>query len=77
MRKSNKHGRKGVCILGDSMNFKAWLITNKIKQYEIAELLGISVQSVNNKVNGRVDFTLSEIKKLNAKYGVAADIFLN
>jgi plasmid maintenance system antidote protein VapI len=59
------------------MNFKAWLITNKIKQYEIAELLGISVQSVNNKVNGRVDFTLSEIKKLNAKYGVAADIFLN
>lgn len=63
--------------MGDSMNFKAWLITNKIKQYEIAELLGISVQSVNNKVNGRVDFTLSEIKKLNAKYGVAADIFLN
>lgn len=63
--------------MSNKMSFKAWLITNGIKQYEIASLLDISLQSVNNKVNGRQDFTLAQIKKLHDTYGVEADIFLN
>lgn len=63
--------------MGDSMSFKAWLITHNIKQYEIAKCLNISLQSVNNKVNGRQDFTLAQIKTLHDVYGVDADIFLH
>ena len=59
------------------MNAKAWFVTHNIKQYEIAELLGISLQSVNNKLNGRQDFLLPQIKKLHDAYGIEAEIFLN
>lgn len=63
--------------MGDSLNFKAWAVINGVKQRDIADALGVSLQSVNNKMNGRGDFTLRQIKKLNKKYGVSADIFLH
>lgn len=62
--------------MSGSITFKAWLISNGIKQYEIAKLLNISLQSVNNKLNKRQDFTLAQIKTLCDTYGVSADIFL-
>lgn len=62
--------------MGDSITVKAWLISNGIKQYEIAKALNISVQSVNNKLNKRSDFTLDQIRTLHKEYGVPADIFL-
>ncbi len=62
--------------MGESKTVKAWFISNDIKQYEIAKALNISVQSVNNKLNKRSDFTLDQIRTLNNLYGVPADIFL-
>lgn len=61
----------------NSINFKGWAVSNNIKQKDIAVLLGVSLQTVNNKINGRRAFTLDDIKKLNAAYGVSADVFLN
>ena len=58
------------------MTFKAWLAANDISQKEIAELLGLSQQSVYLKTNGKTDFSLPQIKKICDKYGVSADIFL-
>lgn len=60
-----------------TLNFKAWAVLNGLKQRDIADTLGVSLQSVNNKMNGRVDFSLSDIKKLHNKYGVEADVFLH
>ncbi len=59
-----------------TLAFKGWLAENNIKQKELAELLGLGVQSVNNKVNGKSDFTLPQIRIICAKYGISADIFL-
>lgn len=60
----------------NSMNFKGWAVSHSIKQKDIAVLLGISHQAVSNKMNGRSEYTLKEIKKLNSAYGVPADVFL-
>lgn len=58
------------------MSFKGWMADNGVKQKEIAELLGISITATNAKVNQRQDFTLEQIKKICAHYGISADIFL-
>lgn len=58
------------------LSFKGWMAENNIKQSEIAELLGISIQSVNLKVNGKLDFSLPQVRTICERYGVSADIFL-
>lgn len=58
------------------LSFKGWMVENNIKQSEIAELLGLSIQSVNLKVNGKQDFSLPQISAICGKYGISADIFL-
>ena len=35
-----------------------------ISNRQLAEILGISEKSVNNKLNGRTDFTLPEFQKI-------------
>lgn len=62
-------GKKGM------LKFKGYCAENRIKQTEIAELLGLTIQSVNNKINGRQDFTLSEVKTLCSHYGISADLY--
>ena len=59
------------------LQFKGWMVANKVTQGEIAELLGISLQSVNMKVNGRQEFTLPQVKTICQHYGISADIFLS
>lgn len=58
------------------LSFKGWMAENNVRQTEIAELLDISLQSVNLKVNGKQDFTLPQVKKICERYGISADIFL-
>lgn len=59
----------------EELRFKAWLVQNQIPQQDIADLLGISLQMANAKINGREDFTLSQVKKICKKYGISADEF--
>lgn len=58
------------------LSFKGWLVQNKVTQTELAKLLGISVQAVNGKVNGRHPFTMNQVIKICETYGVSSDIFL-
>lgn len=60
----------------EKLNFKAWLAMNRISQTEVAKVLGVTLQAVNSKVNGRSDFTLKQIKKICETYDISADIFL-
>ena len=62
--------------MGQILSFKGWMVENNIKQSELAELLGISLQSVNLKVNGKQDFSLPQISIICGHYGISADIFL-
>ena len=57
------------------LKFKGYCAENRIKQKELADLLGLSIQSVYKKVNGLQDFTLSEIKILCSHYGISADYY--
>lgn len=60
------------------MKFKAWLVENAISQKDLAEFLGITVVSVNRKLNGSEDFTIKQIRAICKKYGISADeFFLN
>ena len=55
--------------------FKGYMAQHDTKQSEIAELLGITQENVNAKVNGRQDFTLAQVKILCHHYDISADDF--
>lgn len=55
------------------LKFKAYCVEHGIKQSEIAELLNISIQNANKKLNGKEPFTLEQVKMLCKTYGVSAD----
>lgn len=57
------------------LKFKAWLVENQISQAEVAEVLGISRALANAKINGREEFTLSQVRTLCKHYGISADNF--
>lgn len=57
--------------------FKGWCVSRGIRQKEIADLLGLGIQSVNNKLNGKEEFTLPQIKTICKHYNISADIFLD
>lgn len=58
------------------LNLKAWMVVNKVTQIQFANALGVSKQTINNKINGRRNFTLAEIKALNKAFGVMANDFM-
>lgn len=57
----------------DDKKFKGFMAINDIKQSEIAETLGISLENANAKINGRQKFTLEQVKILCQKYQISAD----
>lgn len=61
---------------GANLKLKAWLVEHGIKQSELAELLDLDLSNVNEKLNGKQEFTMPQVKKICAEYGVSADIFL-
>ena len=54
---------------------KIWLKDNGITYSEIAQLLGRTETSIMFKINGKSDFTLSEIQLLKSTYKINTDIF--
>ena len=56
-----------------TLKFKAYCVEHGIKQSEIAEVIGISIQNANLKINGKQDFTLPQIKIICEHYGISAD----
>ena len=53
--------------------FKAYLVEHNIRQKEAADVVGISVQQLNRKLNGAEPFTLAQVKKLCEHYNISAD----
>ena len=49
-------------------NLRAEMARNNIKAARLAELLEISYDSIINKLNGKTDFTRSEIFKIRDNY---------
>lgn len=59
-----------------NLDFKGWLIANGHKQYELAELLGLTKTTLNKKLNGHSEFTISQVKTICEHYHISANIFL-
>lgn len=57
----------------DCKRFKGYMAEHDISQKELADLLGITQENVNAKVNGRQEFTLAQVKIICQKYGISAD----
>ena len=57
------------------LKFKGYCAANNISQKEISELLGITIQSANAKLNGRQDFTTPQVRTLCTHYGISADYY--
>jgi plasmid maintenance system antidote protein VapI len=55
------------------LKFKAYLAERQIKQREVAQTLGITIQNANRKINGKEPFTLDQVKILCKKYKLSAD----
>lgn len=55
--------------------FKGWIRENGLSYQEIADFLGVNLTTICNKINGKSDFTLSEIKALKEKYNLDSAIF--
>lgn len=45
-------------------NLNAEIARHNLKTADIARLLGVSVKTAANKLTGRTEFTLSEVKKI-------------
>lgn len=57
----------------NTLKFKGYCAENGIKQADIAELLGITVSNVNEKMNDKQPFTLEQVKILCKKFQISAD----
>lgn len=55
------------------LKFKGYCAEHGIKQKEIAELLDIDLSNVNEKLNGKQQFTVSQIRLLCDRYNISAD----
>lgn len=55
------------------LKFKGYCAEHNIRQKEIAEVLGINIANVNEKINGKQQFTLEQVKILCKEYGISAD----
>ena len=62
-----------MAIYGD---FKAFLAKNNIQHKEVAEVLNITPQTLSMKMNGKMEFSVPQIRILCNKYNISADVFL-
>lgn len=61
----------------EPMRLKGFLAENGIKQQEIADLLGIDVKNVNQKLNGNQNFTLEQAVLICNHYGISMDTYFS
>ena len=57
--------------------FKGWCASHNVKIKDISDLLGIAYNNALAKVNGRQNFTLSQIRTICKHYEISADIFID
>lgn len=56
-----------------TQNIKALRVSNNLKQEDLAKFLGISLNSYNNKENGKRDFSLKEANSLAELFGYSIE----
>lgn len=57
----------------EDLRFKGYCAEHNIRQKEIADLLGINQSNTNEKMNGKQNWTLDQIRILCKRYNISAD----
>lgn len=57
----------------DKMEFKVERIRHNQKNYEIADMLGITHQALSSKINGRTQFRVDEIEKIAKMWNLSSE----
>ena len=57
------------------LDFKAYLVKERVKLREVADLLGVTVQTVSLKNNGFADYTMAEINIICNHFRISSEIF--
>ena len=55
------------------LKFKGYCAAHNIKLAELSSVLGIHIQNVSEKLNGKQAFTLDQIRTLCNEYHISAD----
>lgn len=65
----------------NTTRMKAVMVLNNDNQEKLAEALKLPVSGVNARINGKIDFRLSEMMKIIKRYGLSetqiAEIFFD
>lgn len=57
-------------------SLKGWMSEHDLTQVELAKALGTKPNYINKKINGTgPDFTLSEVREINRKFGIPIALF--
>lgn len=56
---------------------KDWLAENSLTYSDLASLLGVSASTVCAKMNGKSDFTLSEVNRIKTVFQLSDEVFSN
>ena len=56
---------------------KGYLVEHGIKQKDVAKLLGMTVTTVNNKLNGIGDFSMKDVRIMCKKLGISSELFFS
>lgn len=60
-----------------NMLLLGYLKVNKIRQIDVAKVIGKNVSTTNRKLNGKSEFTVSEIKLINQQLGIPYEVLLD
>lgn len=60
------------------VSLKALMVKNNLKNEDVSKIIGCSPSTFSLKINGKYDFTISEIEKLKEYFGLTyEEIFFN
>lgn len=71
-----KRAKGARCRYAPYSKLKAWMSENGVRQKDMAELLGVGISAINQKLNATGgDFSMAEVRKICEHYRISADSF--
>ena len=61
----------------NSLEMKVAMKRNEDTQEQLAEALGLQVSGINARINGHIDFRISEVEKIRRRYNLSDAELIN
>ena len=71
-KSNSKGGEKSV----NSLEMKVAMKRNEDTQEKLAEALGLQISGINARINGHIDFRISEVEKIRTRYNLSDEDLL-